>query len=230
MGAKQREIVGKVMPVYRELAGTGPDRNLHHAVLSPHPAAAVRFQYRRGVASRRAAAAPVPLSGRRPTSSWRWRASTSSTSSAWRRRVCGRRKARFPTKSSPSPPKPASTGPPPTAACWAARWAAPSAWTPSIARTAGSSTAAQIGVIFRDHFLSDLIGFVYSEMDCRRGRATIFCIASAKTAAAFWRPAAMPWCPSFSMAKTPGNTTTTTAVPSCAICTAAFPRTRRWPP
>ena len=75
---------------------------------------------------------------------------------------------------------------------------------------------SQLGVIFRDHFLSDLIGFVYSGMDAGAGRATISCVASAKTAAAFWRAAAMPWCPSFWMAKTPGNTTTATAGRSCA--------------
>ena len=65
MGSKQREIVGQVMPDYRKLAARGPDRDLHHAVLPSHPAAAVRFRYRRRVASECAAAAALPLSGRR---------------------------------------------------------------------------------------------------------------------------------------------------------------------
>ena len=40
------------------------------------------------------------------------------------------------------PPMSASAGPPPTAACSSARWAARSAWRPSTGRTAGSTTAA----------------------------------------------------------------------------------------
>ena len=46
--------------------------------------------------------------------------------------------------------------------------------------------------------------------------------------AASWTPAAMRWCPSFSTAKTPGNTTTRTAGRSCASCTAASPTTPAW--
>ena len=49
----------------------------------------------------------------------------------------------------------------------------------------------------------------------------ISCTASARTAPAFSPPAAMPWCPSSSMARTPGNTITTTAAPSCANSTSA---------
>ena len=84
----------------------------------------------------------------------------------------------------------------------------------------------KLGVIFRDHFLSDLIGFVYSKMDAARGGRRFPAPHPRELRAAFWQPAAMPWCPSFSTAKTPGNITTATAAPSCASCTAASPRTR----
>ena len=62
MGEKQREIIGQVMPDVREAGGHRPDRDFHHALLPPHSAAAVRFQYRQRGASRRAAAAAFPLS------------------------------------------------------------------------------------------------------------------------------------------------------------------------
>ena len=88
-----------------------------------------------------------------------------SSISAWRRSGCGPRKARFPTRSSPSPPSWASSGPPPIAACSTARSAArvpvEGLYRPYRWRQQGR----QLGVIFRDHFLSDLIGFVYSKMD-----------------------------------------------------------------
>ena len=84
----------------------------------------------------------------------------------------------------------------------------------------------RLGVIFRDHFMSDLIGFVYSKMDAARGRRRFPAAHSRKLRAAFSAPAAMRWCPSFSTAKTPGNITTATAARSCASCTAASPTTR----
>ena len=55
-----------------------------------------------------------------------------------------------------------SAGPPATAASWAARWAAPSAVDAIYRPYRWEQNARQIGVVFRDHFLSDLIGFVYS--------------------------------------------------------------------
>ena len=42
----------------------------------------------------------------------------------------------------------------------------------------------EIRLIFRDHLLSDLIGFVYSGMEAGACRRTIFCTASARTAPA----------------------------------------------
>ena len=65
MGEKQREIVGRVLPEYAQARRHRPDRNLHHAVLPSHPAAALRFQHRRRGAPQRAAAAALPLSRRR---------------------------------------------------------------------------------------------------------------------------------------------------------------------
>ena len=85
----------------------------------------------------------------------------------------------------------------------------------------------EISVIFRDHFLSDLIGFVYSQMERGRGRRGLPASASARTAAASWPPAATRWCPSSSTARTPGNTTTATAGRSCASCTGASRKTGR---
>ena len=67
-----------------KLAASGPDRNLHHAVLPPHPAAAVRFRYRRRVASRRAAAAALPLSGRCPPPARAGARVRARSTSAWR--------------------------------------------------------------------------------------------------------------------------------------------------
>ncbi len=88
-----------------------------------------------------------------------------SASSAWRRWACGRRKARFPMKSFD------------IAAEAGFRWAATDSGV--LGRTLGRAIGVdaiyrpyrweqngrQMGVIFRDHFLSDLIGFVYSGMD-----------------------------------------------------------------
>ena len=86
-------------------------------------------------------------------------------SSARRRWACGRRKARSPTRFSPSPRSWASNGPPPIAACSTARWGeavrVDGLYRPYRWQQGGRS----LGVIFRDHFLSDLIGFVYSKMD-----------------------------------------------------------------
>ena len=78
-------------------------------------------------------------------------------------------------------------------------------------------------MIFRDHFLSDLIGFVYSKMDAAAAAEDFLRRIRENCARHSRLPAAMPWCPSFSMAKTPGNITTTTAARSCASSTAASP-------
>ena len=59
----------------------------------------------------------------------------------------------------------ASNGPPPTAASSTARWHRAVAVDGLYRPYAGGRTARQMSVIFRDHFMSDLIGFVYSRMD-----------------------------------------------------------------
>ncbi len=76
MGRKQREICARVIPEYRKLAESGPDRDLHHAVLPSDSAAALRQRYRLGLASACSAAAALLLSRRRAHAARRWRAIT----------------------------------------------------------------------------------------------------------------------------------------------------------
>ena len=168
MGEKQREIIAMVLPTYRKTGGYGPDRNLHHAVLPPHSAVDLRFQYRRRGASQRGAA-PLSLSGGRAPATGtgaRIRETAVRRRARW---ACGLPKDRFPTRSSPSQPNWASSGPPPDNGVLDRTLSAPCRWKGSTGqrrRQGGRS----MGVIFRDHFLSDLIGFVYSQYG-RRARA-----------------------------------------------------------
>ena len=78
---------------------------------------------------------------------------------------CGLRRARSRTRRSPSRRRLGFSGPPRTTASstrtLGTRVGVEAIYRPYLWR----SRAAQIGVIFRDHFLSDLIGFVYSKMD-----------------------------------------------------------------
>src|ERR1039457_6539135 len=132
-----------------------------------------------------------------PAASSSWRANTWSATSVWRRWVCGRRRARSRTKSSPWPRNWASSGPPPIAACSTAPSRAPLS---VAAHSKPRSPATDSGVldrtqqravpveglyrpyewrqagkrmklIFRDHFMSDLIGFVYSKMEASHAAA-----------------------------------------------------------
>ncbi len=172
MGAKQREIIGQGAARLSRAGRHRPDRNLHHAVLSSDPAAAVRFQYRRRVASQRAAAAALPLSGRCAHATGTGARIRAASISASRRWVCGPRKARCRTKCSR------------IAADSGFQWAATDngvldrtlqprgrrGW-PSTGPIAGARSGTSMRLIFRDHFLSDLIGFVYSGMDAAHAAA-----------------------------------------------------------
>ena len=81
-------------------------------------------------------------------------------------------------------------------------------------------------LIFRDHFMSDLIGFVYSKMDASpRGRRFSAPHPRELRGNSGVRPR-RPGARSFWTARMPGNTTTATAVPSCANSTGASPMTR----
>ncbi len=106
---------------------------------------------------------------RMPAGSSPWRGNIAARISAWRRWGCGPRKARSPTKCSR------------IAAELGFQWAATDSGV--LNRTLSRPVPVDglyrpyrwhqggrsLGVIFRDHFLSDLIGFVYSKMDAARG-------------------------------------------------------------
>ena len=166
--------------------------------------------------------AAFPLSAGRPPQ-LAWRANTATQISAPRRSGCGHRKARSPTRSSPSPPNWASSGPPPTAACSIAPSTARFRWRSCTGLTEWQQAGHRHGRDLPRPLSQRPDRFRLLE-DGRRARPRrISCAASARTAAAFLPPAAMPWCPSFSTAKTPGNITTTTAGHSCANSTGASP-------
>jgi alpha-amylase/alpha-mannosidase (GH57 family) len=76
----------------------------------------------------------------------------------------------------------------------------------------------ELRMIFRDHFLSDQVGFVYSGCARRKPRG-IFWIAFGRTRGRCWSAARTCWFPSFWTARTPGNTTIITAGHFCANCT-----------
>ena len=223
MGEKQREIVGQVLPEYRSWPPPGQieisTTPYYHPILPllcdsniagvSHP--------------ERAPAAAIPLPGGRAPAARNWRANTSSSSfgvapvGLWpsegsvsdevftHRRRAGLRVGRH--RQRRARPDPAAR------ACRVDGLYRP--------YRVAAGRAAACGVIFRDHFLSDLIGFVYSKMDAgARGRRF-----SAPHPRELPRhsgaPAATRWCPSSSTARTPGNTTIATAVRSCASCTGA---------
>ena len=167
-----------------EAGGSRADRNLDHAVLSPDPAAALRFatspasrirtcRCRRVSAIREDARLQLEMA----------RGLYREHSSARLRSGCGPRKARFPTRCFS------------IAAEVGLRWAATDNGV--LARTlrqadrrrrsptgptSGAARTAQIRMIFRDHLLSDLIGFVYSGMDAADAARGFSETASATTA------------------------------------------------
>ena len=147
------------------------DRDLHHAVLPSDPAAALRFQHRRRLASRRAAAAALPLSatmragncemardyveqqfGVAPVGLWPSEGSVSDEVFALAARTglrVGRHRQR---RARPHARQRARRR---------------GRTLPALRLAAGRHAACAL--IFRDHFLSDLIGFVYSQMDAAAG-------------------------------------------------------------
>ncbi len=80
----------------------------------------------------------------------------------------------------------------------------------------------EMHVIFRDHHLSDLIGFVYSKMGAAEAADHFLHHIRMNSA-----HAAMCWFPSSSTARTLGNTTTATAGPFCGRSTRALQPIRK---
>ncbi len=165
MGEKQREIVGQVLPEYRKLAAAGQieisTTPYYHPILPLLCDSNIAAVAHPGV--------PLPPRFRYPQDARRQlalaREYDRANISARRRRGCGLRKVRFRTKVFA------------IAAELGFEWAATDSGV--LNRTLGvhggrgrpvpplstGGREAALGVIFRDHFLSDLIGFVYSKMD-----------------------------------------------------------------
>ena len=126
LGRKQIEIIGKVIPVYRRVRRARTDRNLDHAVLPSDSAAAVRFQYRRGLASVRAA---CPRRFRYPQDAREQFERARELHATTHRHISGRALAvgRIGVGRSACilPPRRASSGRRPTTACSAGPWTGP---------------------------------------------------------------------------------------------------------
>ena len=87
----------------------------------------------------------------------------------------------------------------------------------------------ELRLIFRDHFLSDQVGFVYAKMDAAEAAGPV----SGKAFATNARPlatgeGAMFWFRSFWMARMRGNTIIKTAGRSCESCIPASAALRIW--
>jgi len=140
-----------------------------------------------------------------------------------RRSVCGRRRARSPTKSSPWPASWASSGPPPIAGCSTApatRRSGGGLYRPYEWRQGGHN----MRLIFRDHFMSDLIGFVYSKMEASHAAAD-FLHRIRQNCAAILAAGRDALVPIILDGENAGSITTTTAAPSCASSTGALATT-----
>ena len=85
-----------------------------------------------------------------------------------------------------------------------------------------------VRVIFRDHFMSDLIGFVYSKMEPSHAAADFLHRIRENCRRYSGTRAATRWCRSSWTARTPGSITTATAGLSCASCTGASPKMPGW--
>ena len=79
----------------------------------------------------------------------------------------------------------------------------------------------RMNLVFRDHTLSDLIGFVYSGMP-PQDAANHLLHNIREAARPYWNADAMRWCRSFSTAKMPGNTTRSRVASFCAASTTDF--------
>jgi len=86
----------------------------------------------------------------------------------------------------------------------------------------------QLRMIFRDHFLSDEVGFVYSKLGAPEAALNSW-IAFAPTLNRWPREDRTCWFPLFWTARTPGSITTRTAGHFCANCTSASANPRIWP-
>ena len=75
--------------------------------------------------------------------------------------------------------------------------------------------------IFRDHYLSDLIGFVYARMGAAEA-ASHFLDRIRENCRPILQAVVTLWCRSFSMARTPGNTTNLADARSSVSCTGAL--------
>ena len=169
MGEKQREIVGQVLPAYRKLAAAGQieisTTPYYHPILPLLCDSNIASVSHPNVPLPRA----LPLSRRRPHANWPWRAN-----------IAGRRSAAQPVGLWPSEGS-VSDEVFAIAAELGFEWAATDSGV--LNRTVGQAVPVDglyrpyqwrqggrtMSVIFRDHFMSDLIGFVYSKMDAGRG-------------------------------------------------------------
>ena len=201
MARKQREALGSRASRVSRVRRARADRNFHHAVLSSDSAADLRLRYRRGFASRRDAAHRVSAIREDAGSSLQ------RARSYMQEKLGVAPVGLWPSEGSVSDEALA------LAAECGFKWAATDNGV--LARTlearrrrrrhlsgvsVAARTAARCGMLFRDHYLSDLIGFEYSHMDAARGRRAFPGADSRELPAGATR-----WSRSFSTAKTPGN-------------------------
>ena len=165
-------MLRRVVPEYRDAAARGQVETLDVAVLSPDPAAAVRHRRLPADASRRrgcrASGSGSPEdAAEQLRGPWR---STSGCSAAGRW-GSGRRKGRCRTRWCRSSRPPASTGWRPTKRSWRESlgrgFSRDGAWPRrttggAVPRRIASGGTATVACGFRDHTLSDLIGFTYA--------------------------------------------------------------------
>ena len=82
-------------------------------------------------------------------------------------------------------------------------------------------TGREMRMLFRDHYLSDLIGFKYSRMGAEEAAEHFLCDGFGK-----YQPARTRWSRLFSTARMHGSGMKRTGVRFCASCIDAFPRIR----
>ena len=163
-GAKTARIAGAGDPGVSRIRGAGADRNLHHAVLSSDPAVDLRFGYRGGLASGRSLCRRGFSIPKTRASSCAARGAICSRSWGSRPPDCGRRKVRFPMKRWRWPSIADSNGLRATTACWRARSNQNAGPELTYQAYRWNQNGREIRLVFRDHWLSDLIGFTYQRM------------------------------------------------------------------
>ena len=201
-GGRDRDPAPRRTGIPRGL-GARAGRALHVAVLSPDFAAPVRRRrlrrHARGLAP---AGRAVPLPGRCARSVGAQRGAAHAACSAHVRWVCGRPKAPCPTRWPAWCNGPGSRGWPPTRRSSGTRWDSRSAAT----RTASLHHAEAlyrpyhvgkegqaIACAFRDHALSDLIGFTYASWSAEDAAHDFVRRVAAAGASAAARRARTPW-------------------------------------